>query len=37
MKKLEYQMPKIEIFILNAQDIITSSQNSGIVLPDDEW
>ena len=37
MKKLEYQMPIIEVWALNVKDIITSSPNSGIVLPDDEW
>ena len=36
MKK-EYQSPIIDLLNLHSKDIITYSNNPGILLPDDEW
>ena len=36
MKK-EYVTPEVNVVVLRVQDILTDSQNPGIVLPDDDW
>lgn len=37
MKKLEYEAPAVNFVVISVQDIITTSGDDGIVLPDDEW
>ncbi len=37
IEKLNYDSPSAQILIFPEQDIVTTSGNGPIILPDDEW
>lgn len=36
-EKLQYDTPTAQIVIFPLQDVLTTSSNGPIILPDDEW